>query len=109
MGMFFLKPHLEHCVHFWAPQDKNDRDLPEGAQWRATKMMRGMEYLPDEERLRAMGLFSLEKRRLRGDLNNNAYKYLRGGVERMGSGLFLVVLCDRTRGNGQNWNSGSSI
>ena len=47
-----------------------------------------------------MGLLSLEKRRLRGDLINNAYKYLRGSVKRMGPGLSLVVPCDRTRGNG---------
>ena len=76
-----VRSHLEYCVQVWGSQHKKGAELLKMVKRSATNINRRLENLSYEDRLRELGLFSLEKKRLQGDLIM-AFQYLRQLINR---------------------------
>ena len=89
---------MEYAVSAWSPYYKKDRKLLERIQHRFSKMVKGMECLEYRERLRRLGLWTLEERRNRGDLLE-VYKISKGLSKVAMDDFFHVGTGQRTRGH----------
>ncbi|PKU45742.1 hypothetical protein llap_3952 [Limosa lapponica baueri] len=110
-----VTPHFKYYIRLWGPQHKKDLDLLERVRRRTTKMIRRLEHLCYEDRVREFGFFSLEKRRLQGDLIAD-FQYLKRAYKKAvetfdSKSRLLTRLCsDRKRCNGskvkvvRHWN-----
>ena len=93
-----VRPHLEYCVQCWSIITKKTEKL-EGVQRRITKLIPRLWNKPYEERLNELNLFSLTKRRLRGDLIQ-VFKIIKG-IENMDmEKYFTIDTSNITRNNG---------
>lgn len=80
--------HLKYCAQLWAPHYKKDVELLRSSRGTA-KLVKGPESKSYEDELRKLGLYNLEKKRLKGDLTN-LYNYLKGSCIEEGA-----VLCSQ--------------
>ena len=73
----YVRPHLEYCVPIWSPYLVRDIEVLEKVQKRATKLIKGYEKLPYDQRLKSLGIYTLFCHCQRGDLIE-VFKILNG-------------------------------
>ena len=93
-----VRPHLEYAVQFWSPSLRKDIERLEAVQARATKLIPSIRHLGYVGRLERLNLYSLEKRRLRGQLIET-FKMLKG-INNIDYRHLFTFSNNRTRSNG---------
>ena len=93
-----VRPHLEYAVQFWSPSYRKDITRLERVQARATKLIPELRHMCYTDRLKELNLFSLETRRLRGQLIE-VFKILRG-FDNVDYRCLFQLSEGRTRNNG---------
>jgi len=94
----YVRPHLEYCIQAWCPYYEKDINCFEKIQRRATKLISDVTHLAYHVRLQKLNLFTLEQRRVRGDLTET-YKIFRGFDNVDCSKFFTPAPVGITRGN----------
>ncbi|XP_026959240.1 nephronectin isoform X3 [Sagmatias obliquidens] len=104
----FVRKHGAHGAALWGRNGghswRQTRITLRGADVKSvifkgiTKMIKGLEKKIYDEKLKELGLFSMEKRRLRGK-QRLVFKYMKGWYREDGDQLFSICTENRTRGN----------
>ena len=93
-----VRLHLEYAVQFWAPSLRKDIERLESVQARATKLISDIRGIGYERRLEQLNLFSLEARRLRGQLIET-FKIIKG-INKIDFRTLFSMSSNQTRSNG---------
>ena len=94
----YVRPHLDYCLQAVGPHMKQDVQILEKTQRRATKLVKGLSCLTYQERLQKLSLLSIKDRMLRGDLIE-VYKIVTGKVNVDANQFFEIQDESITRGH----------
>jgi len=106
----YVRPLLEFSCQVWAPKYNYliDKSECETVQRLFTRRIRGLEKLSYSERLKVLGLETLNRRRVIFDLIL-CYKYLHGLVETNNCNFIRIYQLSRTRRNGMKLYKNSAV
>ena len=93
-----VRPHIEYATQVWSPQYKKDKITLENVQRRATRLVKSIKHLSYSERLKTLGLPTLEYRRERADMIQ-VYKILHDIDKADREKLFQMAAYTSTRGH----------
>ena len=93
-----VRPQVEYCTSVWNPYYMKDKELIEKVQHRFTKMIPLLKEKSYQDRIRYLGLWTLEERRNRADLIE-VYKILNGLTTVSARTFFEINITGRTRGH----------
>jgi hypothetical protein len=96
----YVRPHLEYCIQAWSPYTQGDKDKLEQVQKRAVNMVAGLRGRSYEQKLREVGLTTLEERRIRGDMIQTSR--ILNGIDHVDASTWFDMAADRDRAGAAN-------
>ena len=97
----YVRPHLEYCIQAWSPHYRQDINMLEALQRRATRMIPALRCLEYRDGLKKLSMFSFERRCLRGDMIELLFKMFSDINYIDVSTFFTLEEESRTRGHGR--------
>ena len=94
----YVRPQLEYCVQAWSPHFRQDVLMIEKVLRRSTREIPSLRHLEYPDRLKSLGMYSYERRYLRGDMIL-VYNMFNGIVDLNIENFFEMETSNRTRGH----------